>query len=500
MFSPLKDELSAIEALVRGASPAEARERLLRLVERKRDRADLAEIAWLAWRCDLPKVGIRVLGPLIRPDRKSPAVPTDREKAEYAACLIKIGAVNEGELLLRSVDPKLCPVALLYQVFALATRWEYEASIAPLEAYIASPGVSPYQKIVARVNLAQAFVFERHHEKASAELKALTHDRHIEENALVGAKVRELEAQNFVFQKKTEEALRHVAKAKERHGNAESLDAFFVTKWQAIARLVEKGPGPETLSEMGRLKEQAIARSHWETMRECDRFVACATKDEALFWKVYFGTPYARYRHWLRRDFGETKVEPQSIVWQVSEGENSAAKPLVLEACLEKGKKASWLLDRLLRTLTSDFYRPHRIASLFQQIYPDEHFNPLTSPAKVHDAVARLRERFRVSRFPLEVEESNGFYRLSSAKACFVQIRREASRTRLDELILVCQKAGPDRALSPQQIAKLGALSLRTTQRLLKEAVERGLAIREGQGRATTYRFPEVALTTGAAA
>src|SRR5687767_7326633 len=100
----LSEELSALDALIRGAKMNEARTRLTAKTDKDCDRRELAALAWLSWRCDLPHIGLRLLAGIVRPPPKSPVQATASERAEYAACLIKIGAIHEGEMLLAKID------------------------------------------------------------------------------------------------------------------------------------------------------------------------------------------------------------------------------------------------------------------------------------------------------------------------------------------------------------------------------------------------------------
>jgi hypothetical protein len=55
------------------------------------------------------------------------------------------------------------------------------------------------------------------------------------------------------------------------------------------------------------------------------------------------------------------------------------------------------LLVRLLESLATDLYRPHRLPHLFSNLYPGEFFNPHSAPLKIHQLIHRLRQ-CRISR------------------------------------------------------------------------------------------------------
>ena len=77
-------------------------------------------------------------------------------------------------------------------------------------------------------------------------------------------------------------------------------------------------------------------------------------------------------------------------------------------------------MHRLLGALASDFYRPFRLASLHALLYPDQYFNPVSSPARFHQATRQLRAWLKASGLSLRLEETDGLYRLRGKGALVV--------------------------------------------------------------------------------
>src|SRR5688572_19348862 len=100
------ESLKRLDRLVREGKGGEASAEIARLAQRKVPHAAQAELANLAWRAGLPALGIRILHSAVRPPERSPREATSKEKAEYAACLIKLGALEEGVELLSSVPSR----------------------------------------------------------------------------------------------------------------------------------------------------------------------------------------------------------------------------------------------------------------------------------------------------------------------------------------------------------------------------------------------------------
>ena len=125
-------DLAAIEDSIRRGDLKTARGELRRLCARRVPRTEAAPLANLAYRAGLPELGLRLLGRIVRPPPRVATRATAAEKAEYAVCLIRLGASEEARWLLDEIDEREYPPSLLYRAFALASRWDYEATLAPL--------------------------------------------------------------------------------------------------------------------------------------------------------------------------------------------------------------------------------------------------------------------------------------------------------------------------------------------------------------------------------
>src|SRR5262249_17456964 len=134
-----------------------------------------AAFASLAARAGVGEVGIRLLRSVLRPDTKAPVQATDEEKGEYAHCLIKLGATEEALQLLAMIRGNY-PQALFYEAAARISRWDYAPTIPLFKKYIASPGVTSYQKLVGKVNLASVLVHQRKFREASYLLRDIVYE------------------------------------------------------------------------------------------------------------------------------------------------------------------------------------------------------------------------------------------------------------------------------------------------------------------------------------
>jgi hypothetical protein len=248
------------------------------------------------------------------------------------------------------------------------------------------------------------------------------------------------------------------------------MDGFLVGKWTAILRLKEEGPTAPALRELEAVRSRAWQKEHWETVRDSDRCLALATADLALARHLYRGTPFASFRQKLARQMDNDSLSGEGYVWNL--GPSPAERTLDLRTGLDdRGRevfKPAQGENRLLQVLSSDFYRPFRLASLYARLFEGEYFNPTSSPDRVHRALLRLRRALERSHFPLTIEEREGSYRLAATGACALALPKEGEAVDRKEYLHLEQRA---------------------TQLLLKQAVATGNLLRVGKGPSTHYRF-----------
>ncbi len=88
--------LASFDKQIRAGQGKTVRKILESTPKKKIPRAQLAQWAWLAWRVGAPDLGIAWLNGIVRPKARSPVAATPRERAEYAACLTRLGALGEA--------------------------------------------------------------------------------------------------------------------------------------------------------------------------------------------------------------------------------------------------------------------------------------------------------------------------------------------------------------------------------------------------------------------
>jgi hypothetical protein len=476
---------SKIDRGIRRGEGRQARESLLKATEKIPPREWLADFANLAWRASDPALGIRLLNPIVRPAERKPKEASEKERAEYGICLVKIGAVREGEALLAALS---LPEALLYRAFALVARWDYRGSIPLLEKYLASPRLSKYQSFVGQVNLAAALVEEGVQPQATYLLRELTHDLHLHGHALLLGRVLLLSAENFMHRRDWKQAASFLERAERLLQQSESLDHFLIRKFRVINEFLKK-PGPGTLSCLRELRLEAADWKHWETIRDCDRTEALATADTALLHHLYFGTPHAAFRERLVRLSAKKLSLPNRYAWKLGRGKGPC---LSLASGRAGGTelKVGQALHRLCAALASDFYRPLRTTELHALVFPDEFFHPIHSPQKMRRLLTRLRQFFSESGLPLEVGESDGSYRLTAKGPCTIEVAAPGKPVeRGNALVERLRERYGETVFSAGDAASLWGVSSRTARRHLDDAQNEGAIEALGRGKARRYRL-----------
>lgn len=475
------------DKLIRSGRGDQVRE-ILNKLPRDFPREQLAKVARLARRVNLHQLSLEYLNPIVRGNRRTLLKEaTDMEKAEYAATLSFVGAQEEAKALLAGINTEKYPMALLYLSYVLFSEWDYESAIPVLKKFIENEE-GDYERLIGKTNLAAAYVYERKWTEARSLIQVVAEQATRDRSMLLLANSLELQAQCMIGQGELTGVDSYLDEAERTLVGSQGLDKFFIQKWKAIAKFLMD---PSRKGELLAAKSSALELRHYESVRDCDRYLAIGSQDENSLWHVYFGTPFEKFRERLLKDFPESIEVPAYYDWNLSESSPRRKAILKMEVLeKQKGLRPGLLLHRLFICFTRDFYRPSRPALVHHMVFPNEYFNPDTSPGKVHEAVRRFREWLTKSKLEISLDLNDDGYFLT---ATGVAIRVEAEKSNpghLREVALterVHAKWGFE-AFTSQDAATLLEMSERNATRFLKNAVEQGEIIRERAGRKILYR------------
>jgi tetratricopeptide (TPR) repeat protein len=490
--------LSRLDQQIRGGQSSIAKAELQNLLEKKIKfpRKQALEFAKIARRLSLPYLSLQIMRPIVHPKIPIHPAANDSEKAVYAGALAKIGAASEALGRLEKLDPLKTPEVYFHKSTIYFQQWHYAKAIPILKKYVKHKGLSEYEVLVGKINLAAAYVLERKVTEAESLLNELLQSTQEKNLQLLYGNALELSAQREIFAGRYDEAEKFLQIARKCLGQTSNLSEFFIRKWMAVLNVKKhSNVSAESISELESIRDEAIGLEHWETVRECDFFLSLTLKSKSIFSHVYFGTPFYKYREKMKTEGSFTAELPKKYIWHLgglSINEKLRVFDLNMGRELESTISISVgsILHKALSILCQDFYRPVTEGSFFSQLFPDEYFNYETSPSRVSQIIQRLRAWFTESQIPLEIESIRSAYRLMATSDYGIQILRVVKSTdpRMHK-IEILKNRWPYQAFSSKEAAEELQCSVSTIVRLFNWAVTHKKIYHSGRGSAVLYRF-----------
>jgi hypothetical protein len=481
----MKIDSAELEKLIRAGRFSEVEKALKSVSPKKVARKDAFTVANAARRVNQYSLALKILNPIVRAEKHSPVEPaTEAERIEYCESLRKLGAVEEARQILTAIDGRRFPQTLLIQSFCCFSQWRYDLALPLLFAYEESEGLTDYQRQVGGINLAAALVHQNRLDEAAGRLEDLRARTEAAGNGLLHGNSLELSAQLCLRRRDFKKVHGHLDRAERALKEATNLELLWTKKWRAIAASLEGGKvGGDLLA----IREAAKHAGHWETFRDCSFHIGAIGRDRGLLARVYCGTPFASYRENMMREIGDWFTPPQHY----TEGSGK----ILLDAesgRFEDGREAlpaGQAHHRLLILAASDLFRPLPLVAAFAQLFPDEYFNALSSPGRVHQTVKRLRRALDAQASGISVLEKNGAYSLALEGDTALKLRAAPppADARAVHLNLVLREVG-SAEFSISQASRILGASTSTSQRLLRWAVEASKLRVEGHGPRTRYR------------
>jgi tetratricopeptide (TPR) repeat protein len=482
-----QQRIDLIEKSIKTGKHKEVIKSLSELNRKKIPREFAATLAHFAFRVSTPLLALKILHPYIHNEYLKQAPPNAQEKMAYATGLLALGAVREANQILQSIDSQVEPEVLFHQGISGIYEWNYEVTVSKLRAFVKASNVSEYRKLVGKVNLLAAYIYLLRWNEAEPLLEEIIGVCNQEQHVLLLGNCYELKAQFYFFQKKYEQALEQANKSFEILKEQNGLYYLFAKKWQILASYF-LSPNLQDLNELTLLKEKAREVRHWNTLRECDLFLAIARKDAQLAQKVMVGTPAESYRQRVRFLFSGNLKVANKYFWYLSLGELPGVNcEITFDPYVKLFKRAQLL--SVYDALTRDFYKPSSIGDLFEILYPDEKFNYNTSPIRVLKALRRLNAWFKNNEPRLEIKFQKSEFSIQAIQSIKLVVIRGQSLTTPNVHFEKLQKQFLYRRFSVGQTARFLSVSKATAQRLLKSAIQNGILSKEGAGRSTVYYF-----------
>jgi hypothetical protein len=445
-------------------------------------------LAQICRRVGLWNLGLTLLARLVYPvNSRASADASANELAEYGMLLLRIGATNEAESLLRKVDSEKAPEVLQYRALVSMTRWEFEKAIPYLNLFLSSKP-SAYAALVGRVNLALAYVENSQYHQARKILDETIRESLDEGHKRMLCSSLAYRAQLHIQDRNFEAAKLDIETGERYLESAKTGDRLLFLKW----KLILDGLESKSLGPLRDLHQRAIDNRSWEDLRLADLYSLRIKFDQGLFLHLIFGTPYAGFRKRILEEMGRSS--DRAIYYL---GPKNAARMDLHIGRIDHAKKiyralpAGGKCHQLLEVLLRDFYHPLRIAGIFSELFPGEHFDPGSSPDRVHAIILRTRTWIRENKIPTEIRESNGFYTLAiNGEFSFrIPLERQAVDVMSLHFETLQQALHGSPTFTANQARSQLKLARQTVQRIINWGLERGLLERLGVGKNVTYHF-----------
>jgi tetratricopeptide (TPR) repeat protein len=469
--------IDEVDALLRRGSASEARAQVQKVAPLARTRAQIVELSTLSRRAGIPKLGLRLLANRVKPNGQLNPLATPPEIAEYAACLHRLGASGEAEMLLGPLSDRDVPPLFFHRALTAMARWDYVAAAEFLERYLERRDLTGYERAVAWVNRLAALVYLESFEEAERvfpEVLAATPEASCR---LLRANLFEIAAQGKIAAGNLEAAAELLNSAEGLLDDKASVYAFFVRKWRAVVEARMSG-NPRVLGEVA---GEARALAHFESVRDITFHQAVVAGKPAKLLPLIFGTPHPALRDRYVRAWRELGGEelPREHIRVLGTG-----GPLS-EPGIGNRLKAGQVPHRLLIALNRDYYRPLRLAELHAELFPEAAFHLQASATRVHQACRRLRRilpELRISSGP------HGF-QLQAPPGHRLRLRKALEEDRLTSSQLLVRRWVREMATDTFRATDFATrydLEPRTAQRYLRLACEMKLLQASGGRR---HRF-----------
>lgn len=484
-----EERIIEIERLIRSAKAGEAQSRITAIKNKQIPAESRYTLANLATRAGMPKHALSLLRRIVHPPPKEMKRATTPELAEYAIALIRLGADSEAQTLLNKTSTSEYPKALSYKAILAMKQWKYTDAVPLLSEYL-SKEPDEYFHANGMSNLIQSLIFLGRFQEAQPLMANLLQYAQSKSMRIHEANVLSYSGMIEFLEGKHSEAIKHFKQAAEVIGTTQSLDYFFIRKWIAITEAFKTKGNPSSLEKLVEMRNEAIERRHWETVRDIDYHQAVLFQDHELFTRLYFGTPYSGFRKRLVARFPNVAIE-EPYTWNLGKKPKGLRQVLDLIGDEDDALKAGQAMHRLYTVLLSDHYRPFGQATLFDKIFPGEFYNEAMARQRVFQVIKRLRQHFKKAKVPLLIEEVEGEYRLSSNKPVAVLIREQSRASRLSakehRLNSIREKVGEEfTVVSSMKILRLSRTAVTI---MVEEALRTGIIEKIGEGRQTRYRF-----------
>lgn len=388
---------------------------------------------------------LKLLHPFVRDQTLNVAIKSPAQ-VEYAAALIQLGLVAEGNEMLSHLNEDLYPEAQMHRVLGLFQEWNYLDAIPLLERWIKHPRINDYQRLVGQINLFIAYAFARPDKLSATDIDVLGATIHEQNYSLLMGAWSQIKGRFFLEHGDYNGATTAFTEGLNRVMDVNTWDRLYLSKWNLVCQVKKDGPLEKWKEAFNVLRLHAHQKGDFETVRDCDYHLATHFGNREIGNYCYHGTPFKSFR-----DRFDTRLFSSSLNFYITPGgfqrrlnfESRLRRqtPVSLNELssvfnVENDKKLTFngVLEKTLMALMSDFYRPMTLQRLFGEIYKGQYWNQNTSPTQIRQVLFRFRKWLKKNNWDLKVEEKKGTYRLASGSSIY-KILQKGSRPSIEQRI-----------------------------------------------------------------
>ena len=436
-------------------------------------------------RTGLIATGLRLLHPIIRSHKILEEPVTANEVCEYSALLARNGSVYEALELLKTVDSKTAPEALLYLGQCHILNWDYAEAVEYFEKFLISTG-DEYSKLIARVNLISGYIVLFRLEEATRTLGNTIELAKEAGATRLLANCFELWGQVYFWQNDFLNARLMLTKASEIFNNAQSLDQLLILKTESIMNALEEN----SVTPLVEFRKLAVQRKNWESVREADLFMLKVAPNQKQLDHLIFGTPRSAYRRRIEKLVGALPNENYTLGSDKGLQLNLQTGLVTGVENLPIGKK----VHQVISTLNRDFYAPINLGTLFYELYPNEYFDIDSSPFRIRQAILRTRQWLQQNNIPALIQQRKGAYSffINGEFGIKFQLNQQAVNPTEVRWQQLKEKVASGAQFTSEDICSKLGWSRTTFRRLADWACENQALKRSGVGKATTYQIVEL--------
>lgn len=450
---------------------------------RRLSASERLEAATLSLAAAQRELAVAALYPSIYDERDRLRRELDSETVRiYGRALAELGSLDEAIRLLRQVDHSQSPAASLSLAYAYFRRWDWRTPIKWLEATFKHPGLTDAERIRAKFILGIAMVHGAHdYGRADELLEDVVRAKVRERLRPVHRNAGQMYAQSAWMAGDRAEAMRRLERAREQTRNEKDpvLD-LTLDQWEAIIR--------EDWPALKRVRKRAAGARLWEVLRSVEYYLAIGMKDRRRARKLYVGGTYPGVRaRLIAAELIDPRNQPESHPLRIGRFDREG-EALVFDPLHEL--KPGQLVQRTLRALAADFYRPPSTVELFARVFPGEHYHPASSRQRVWQALRRSRDWLEKRKIPLEIRPVGGRFELRSDRKIIVVVRSDApnENDRIHQSVRLLEEHFGRNPFSAAEAESVLGLKRWSVVNVLKSACSAGLLERRGAGPGTRYR------------